>query len=142
MGRWRTREDVALADCALEIEGADPADVFATAAAALADLMADPATVGRGLIRNVVLEAGGLDRLLFDWLDELIYLKDHDGAIFPEAEVTITGQGPVRLAARLAGGPIEAGRTERRADPKAPTLHRLAVEPGPTGWRAHVVIDI
>ena len=142
MGEWRTLEDVALADCALEIEGRDLADVLATAAAALAALMVDPATVTRVVAREVALEAPRADRLLFDWLAELIYWKDRDGVVFPDAEVRVSGAGPFRLEARLRGGAIDPPRTHLRADPKAPTFHLLEVAPRGDGWQARVVIDI
>ena len=44
MGRYEFLEEVALADCAVDVEGNDLDDLFATAAAALADVMVDPAT--------------------------------------------------------------------------------------------------
>ncbi|MBI5628013.1 MAG: archease, partial [Candidatus Rokubacteria bacterium] len=37
---------------------------------------------------------------------------------------------------------IDPERTALRADPKAVTFHRVAVEETGTGWRARVVIDI
>ena len=45
MGRWKVLEEIALADCALEIEGKDLADLFETAAGALAHLMVEPTTL-------------------------------------------------------------------------------------------------
>jgi hypothetical protein len=47
VGRYAVPDDVALADCALEIEGEDDSDLFGTAAVARAELMVEPATVGR-----------------------------------------------------------------------------------------------
>jgi SHS2 domain-containing protein len=143
MGGYRVLEEVALADCALEIEAADLNDLFATAARALAEVMVDPDTVELVAEHAVTLEAPTRDLLLFDWLGELIFLKDRDGMVFPVADVLVEGDGPFRLAARIRGGRIDPARTERRADPKAVTFHQLAVEPAPGGgWRARVVIDI
>ena len=135
-------EEVAVADCAIEVAGADRADVFATAAAALADLMVDPSTVARDVHCEVSLDAPELGRLLFDWLAELIYLKDADRTVFPDATVEISGEAPVRLRARLCGGVIAPPRTQRRADAKAPTFHLLEVAPDSGGWHARFVIDI
>jgi SHS2 domain-containing protein len=142
MGRYAFLEDVALADCAFEVEGADLDDLFATAARALAEVMVDPASLGAAVEREVVLEAGELDLLLYDWLSELIFLKDRDGAVFPVAEVSVGGTGPFRLRARLCGGVIEPGRTALGADPKAVTLHQFRLEREEGGWRARVIVDI
>jgi SHS2 domain-containing protein len=142
MGAYRVLEEIALADCALEIEAADLDDLFATAARALAEVMVDPATLGGAAAHAIEIEAPARDLLLFDWLGELIFRKDRDGEVFPTADVRVEGSGPFRLAARVRGGRIDPERTELRADPKAVTFHRLAVEPAPGGWRARVVLDI
>src|SRR5262245_32056353 len=57
MGRYVVREDVAVADCALEIEGRDLDDLFETAARAVAELMVDPATVPTAVRREIALSS-------------------------------------------------------------------------------------
>ncbi len=142
MGDWRTLDDVAIADCALEIRGTNLEDLFTTAAHALADVMADPGTVPRTVEREVTVEAASLDLLLFDWLGELITLKDSEGLVFPEARVRVTPGPPWRVRADLVGGRLDAEPCARRADPKAVTFYRFAVEQEAGEWRARVVIDI
>lgn len=104
--------------------------------------MVDPATLRITVERAVRIEAPKLDLLLYDWLSELIYLKDRDRQIFPAAKVAIAGEGPFTLDATVQGGIIDAERTALGADPKAVTFHRFAVERTAEGWRARVVIDI
>ena len=145
MGRYEVLEDMAVADCALEIEGRDLDDLFETAAGALAELMVDPPTVELSVERRIVLSADTVDLLLYDWLSELIYRKDRDQEVFPQTEVRVRGDGPIRLEADLRGGVIDRARTVLRADPKAVTFHRFEVTPlesGDGGWRARLVIDI
>lgn len=142
MGRWRALDDVALADCALEVEGEDLGDLFQTAARAMAEVMVDPATVPLTVERHLRLTAPSLDLLLFDFLSELIALKDSEQAVFTRAEVQVDQAEPCRLTAWLAGGRIDPERTGRRADAKAVTLHRFALEPRGPGWWARVVVDI
>ena len=142
MGRYEILEEMALADCAMQIEGADPGDLFETAARALTELMVDPETIGTAVTRTITLTAPGLDLLLYDWLSELIYRKDRDREVFPETRVRVTGTGPCRLEAEVRGDVIDRGRTGLRADAKAVTLHQFAVTPVDGGWRARVVIDV
>lgn len=142
MGHYTFLEDVALADCAVEIEGKSLDDLFETAAAAIARLMVDPATLAITVDRRIELEAAERDLLLHDWLSEMIFLKDRDALVFPHATVRVTGEGPYRLAALVRGGLIDPPRTALRADPKAVTFHQFALEPVEGGWRARVVIDI
>jgi SHS2 domain-containing protein len=142
VGRHEILETVAIADCAMQIEGDDLDDLFATAATAVAELMVDPFTVPLTVERRVTLTAPALDLLMHDWLSELIYLKDSERLVFPVTSVTVRPEPPCRLVARMSGGAIDRESTGLRADPKAVTLHQLAVEPGARGWRARVVIDI
>jgi SHS2 domain-containing protein len=142
MGHWRIDESLALADCAFEIEARTLPDLFATAARALSDLMVDPATVTPSIERTVTLTAPTLELLLFDFLSELIFLKDSEQLVFPEAAVDIARRPVPRLTARLRGAPLDSPHAALRADPKAVTLHRLAVFPVDHGWQARAVIDI
>jgi SHS2 domain-containing protein len=142
MGRYVVLEDVAVADCALEIEGRDLDDLFETVARAVAELMVDPATIAPTARREIALTAPALDLLLFDWIAELIFLKDAEQLVVTGTSVRVHPGPPCRLDARLIGGPIDRARTLLRADAKAPTFHRLGLEPHGDGWRARVVIDI
>lgn len=142
MGHYRFIEHMALADCAIEIEGVDLNDLFATAATALAALMVDPATVPMTIERRVTLEAEERDLLLYDWLAELILRKDRDREIFPSADVQVSVGPRCTLAAHIRGAAIDVERMELRNDAKAVTLHAFILEPHAGGWRAQVVIDI
>jgi len=142
MGRYVVLENVAVADCALEIEGRDLNDLFETVARAVSELMVDPATIVTTVRREITLAAPGLDLLLFDWIAELIFLKDSEQLILTETSVEVAAETPCHLVARVAGGRIDRERTLLRADAKAPTFHRFSVERKESGWRACVVIDI
>ncbi|MBI4587831.1 MAG: archease [Candidatus Rokubacteria bacterium] len=142
MGRYEFLEEVALADCAVEVEANDLDDLFATAAAALAEVMVDPATVPTTVERTITLTAPQLDLLLYDWLSELIYRKDRDREIFTRADVRVSGSGPFHLTAAVHGGVIDSELTALRADAKAVTFHQFAVERKDGAWRARIVIDI
>jgi SHS2 domain-containing protein len=142
MGHYHFVEEMALADCAIDLEGADLADLFETAARALAELMVDPATVPTIAKRTIRLEAAALDLLLYDWLSELIFLKDRDAEVYTRSCVEIDGAGPFRLVASVEGGLLDPAHADLRADPKAVTFHQFALERSAGGWRARVVIDI
>lgn len=142
MGRHEFLEGVAIADCAMAVEGDDLDDLFAAAARGLTDVMVDPATVAPVEERTVALTAPSLDLLLYDWLSELIFLKDSEQMVFPDVEAHVSEGSPCRLQARLRGGRIDRARTGLRADAKAVTFHQFALERQATGWRARVIIDI
>jgi SHS2 domain-containing protein len=141
MGHYTFVEEIALADCAIDVEGADLPDLFETAALALADVMVDPASVRTTVRRRIALDADEPDLLLYDWLSELIFRKDRDAEVYTRTKVDIDGNGPFRLAAEVEGGhldPANAGsaRTRRRS------LSASSRSSADGGWRARIVIDI
>jgi len=92
MGRYLFLEEVALADCALDLEARELHDLFETSASALAEVMVDPATVEPAVERILILKAPRLDFLLHDWLSELIYRKRRDREVFTRAKVWMSGR--------------------------------------------------
>ena len=139
---YRYLDDVALADIAFEAEGDTLAFLFEACALATTAVMADPATVRPAEMRRVELGAETLEALLYDWLAEIIWLKDAEGLLFSRFLVEVGAGAPSRLAATLWGERIAAGGASLRADVKAVTYHLFAVERTDGGWRARVVLDI
>jgi SHS2 domain-containing protein len=133
---------MAIADRAVEVWGATLEDLFATSARALAELMADPATLGEPARHMVEAAADSPELLLFDFLSEILFLKDRDRVILAAAEVHLQGESPWRLAATLTGGTVDPERTRRGIDVKAVTLHELVVEKCAEGWHGQFVLDL
>jgi SHS2 domain-containing protein len=131
----------ALAGCSTDLSAPSLAGVFEAAARALAEATVDPATVPESIAQHIVLVAPTPGHLLFDWLSELIYLRDRDGEVYVRTSVQVTGAGPYRLAARLHGGRIVPGRTVQRADVRGVAVHPFTLEPGDGGWHARFFLD-
>lgn len=135
-------EDIALSDLAFEASGATPEEMFVAAAQALTGAMVDPRHVRPRIERRIALSADSVDRLLFDWLSELVYLKDADGLLFNRFEVVLEGNPPVRLRAKVRGDRIDPKRQDLHMDVKAVTFHMFDVSEGEGRWTARVVLDI
>ncbi len=135
--------DVALADIAFEARGATAEEAIAEAGRALIDMLAEPKTVEPKKEYNVELEAKSLDLLLYDFLSEIIYLKDTEVAVFHDLTLRVSGEGPYKIEATLRGEPIDRERHELRNDAKAVTMHLFELTEQKDGsWKAVVVIDI
>src|SRR6476620_8534082 len=101
MGRFVLREDIAIADSAIEVWGDSLADLLETSSRALAELMVDPGSIAENQNRPVVLAVDSEELLLFDWISEILFLKDRDRLIFPRAEVRVGDGRPLQLEATL-----------------------------------------
>jgi SHS2 domain-containing protein len=122
------------AEVELVIDAARPAEVFAEAALAFAELAGAGADVEDRAVREVRLEAHDRASLLVDWLEELIYLADTDGFVPLHADVQLDGE---RLEARLEGA---VGAVDPLV--KAATYHGLAFAERDGRWEARVVLDV
>jgi len=143
MGRYRFLDDVAIADVAFEAWGKTEADLFEACALATFEAMVELDQVRPSREINIQLEDESLERLLFGWLAELVFLKDAEAMFFSRFQVEVgLKDGNYVLNATVAGEVIDPGRHSMRSDVKAPTLHLFEVQPADGGWRAHVVLDV
>ncbi len=133
--------DVALADIAYEAEATSVNGLFAACALALSDVMVDPKTLRPRVTKTIALTSEDLDRLLYDFLTELIIIKDVDSLLFRDVKVDVDPDGKT-LAATLRGEPIDRKRHNLRNDVKAVTMHMFGVSHERNDWKATVVLDI
>jgi len=131
--------DVALADIAFEADAASLNGLFESSGRALSDIMVDRRTLQVRVKKTVSLEAGDDDRLLYDFLTELIVLKDVDSLLFKGFRVAVSGN---TLSASLEGEKIDRDRHRLRNDVKAVTMHMFGVRHEGPRWKATVVLDI
>ena len=141
---YRFIDDIATADVAFEASGANLEEVFTAAAEALlAVTVADHQTVRDSLRRTVTLEAESAEMLLFDFLQEFVFLKDRDQALLRVDRIDIMpGKEGYQLEAKLAGEQLDYDRHDLVVDVKAVTMHQFQLAPAPGGWQARVVLDI
>jgi SHS2 domain-containing protein len=127
------------ADVAVAATGADLGETFAAVADGLAAAMCDeiPETGERF---TVTLRAEGLEALLFDYLDQLIYERDVRGVlpVANEASVRET-EGEWVAEASARGVPLADVRAR---DVKAVTYSEMQVTETDDGWKAYVVLDV
>ena len=115
-------------------------DLYAEAAAALAEVCYDRSAVAATSQRS--LEAAGDDRetLLVRWLQEVYLLLESE--LWLVAAVTRVELDDDGLRAVVVGEPFDADRHTLHTEIKAITYHGLAVEKHDTQWRATVVVDV
>lgn len=131
------------ADAKFEAFGATLEEAFGNAALAVASVMWDWHRVARRT--SIPVEASGPDRerLLLDFLEEVLYLLDTRGFLLAGVEnvaIRETEDG-WRLSADFLGD-ADPGRYEIAGEVKAVTLNDMRVESGPGRASVQVVIDL
>lgn len=132
--------DIALADVAFEADSASLRGLFEASGRALSDIMVDRRTLRSRVVRRFQLQAEDTDRLLYDFLTELIVLKDVDSLLFKGFRIEMLGDSS--LLATVEGERIARKRHRLRNDVKAVTMHMFGIRREGKRWKAVVVLDI
>jgi SHS2 domain-containing protein len=137
-------EEFGTADIAFEATGRDLAELFRDAADATTNVMIDNIEAIQPCeTRQIEISNDKVDMLLFDLLQELIFLKDAERLLLRMREVQIGERDENYFVKATAEGELlDAERHHQRADVKAVTLHDFSVERMEGGWKARVLLDI
>jgi len=141
---YRYLEEIGTADIAFEATGRDLPELLRDAADATMNVMIDNIDAIQSVEkRQIELSNDMLDMLLFDFLQELIFLKDAERLLLRLREVEIAERDQnYFLRATAEGEVLDAVRHHQRADVKAVTLHDFSVEQIDGEWKARVLLDI
>ena len=141
---YKFLEEIGTADIAFEAVARDLPELFKEAADATTNVMIDNLdAIQPRETRHIKLSNDQIDMLLFDFLQELIYLKDAERLLLRVREAQLQQKDQKYfLNAKAAGEPLDATRHHQRADVKAVTLHDFSVEKENSGWKARVLLDI
>lgn len=132
------------ADVLFEAYGTSESELFHNAALALEEVQVRTDSITPKTEWIITKENDKLDMLLFDFLQELIYLKDAEQLLFSTFKVHIEKQkdGKYHLDAHCTGEKIDPKKHKLDVDAKAITLHQFEVKKEKEHWKARVLVDI
>jgi SHS2 domain-containing protein len=126
------------ADIGVRAYGNDLAEAFGNAAYGLFSIITDLRNVRRSEVRVVDIRAESPEDLLYDWLNQLIYLFDTEGVLFKACVIRdFDGKS---LKAECWGEKTDLSRHQIKMSVKAATYHRLRVDPDKN--QVEVIFDI
>ncbi len=135
-------DDIATADVAVESRGDTLEELFTASAMATFEVMVDTGGVQPEIRKILHLENSEIDGLLFDWLAEIIYLKDAEFMLFGRYDIKITKKTNYQLDAEIRGEKINQSKHDLRCDVKAITFHLFEVYEKNGKWISRFVLDI
>lgn len=117
-------------------------EVFENAALAMFGIMTDTSLVAREEIRKIEVRSEDEVSLLYDWLDELLFLHDTEFILFSKFNVKIdeTVDG-FKLRGTAAGERIKE-KHEKRDEVKAVTFHLMEITSEDGLMKARVILDL
>ena len=118
--------------------GKSLAEAFANAAYGLFSLIVEPNKVKKKESRKVTVQAQDAESLLFNWINELIYIFEVERLLFKSFDITeFTGQS---LEATCWGEKYDPSRHQLRTGVKSATYHMLKVDGEKN--RVQVIFDV
>ena len=137
-------ENIAIADIAFEAFGKNLNELFENSAFAVAEIIADSKKIKPKFQKTIKLKANSIENLLYDFLSELIYLKDAEGIVFCKFKIKIIEKDKeFFLNAKIVGQKISAINPQfLRNDAKAITMHMFSVKKIKQKWVARIVVDV
>ncbi|MFH0890295.1 MAG: archease [Candidatus Aenigmatarchaeota archaeon] len=141
---YRFIEGLSLADVAFEAEGKTLEELFESAALATMNVMVKDLTkIELKKRRKITVSAKEIDKLLFNFLQEIIYVKDAELLIFGKYKIRIRERGDLySLVCSAFGEKRDMEKHELVVDVKAVTYHMFEVKKEKDKWKARVILDI
>ncbi len=128
------------ADIGIIVHAESLQSLFETAGEALFHIITDLKKVRPNIERDIEVKAKPLERLMVDWLSDLLYLYDVENLLFKEFKVEIICEGS--LKAKVRGEIYQEGVHIIKTGVKAVTYHQIEVCKENSGWRAKVILDL
>jgi SHS2 domain-containing protein len=128
------------ADIGLIVYGENLKTLFENAGEAFFHLITDLKKVRRRVEKRIEIRGEDLERLMVDWLSELLYLHDVENLLFKGFKVESVGEGG--LKARVKGEPFQEGVHVIKTGVKAVTYHQIEVRKENGRWRAQIIFDL
>ena len=128
------------ADMGLIVYGEDLKSLFENAGEAFFHLITDLRKVKRRIERRIHIEGESLERLMVDWLNELLYLHDVENLLFKAFKIESVGEDGLRGIVK--GERFQEGIHVIKTEVKAVTYHQIEVQQKNGGWRAQIILDL
>ena len=126
------------ADTGVVARGDTLAEAFANAACGLFSILTDIARVHESESRTVMVTGLDLENLLFNWINELIYIFDVDHMLFRRFDITDMTERT--LKATCYGEKYNPDVHELKLGVKSATFHMLTVDRERN--RVQVILDV
>jgi len=139
--KFKFLENIATADVAFEAYGKTLEEAFSNAALAMFEVQTDIEKVKPSISKDIKIESENKESLLFDWLSELIYLRDIENMFFSKFEIKIEKNDKFKLTGKIYGEKI-GEKHELRTEVKGVSYQLMKIEEKPNEFKVRVILDV
>jgi SHS2 domain-containing protein len=144
MKKYEFRSDIAISDSAFYAYGKDYAELIKNACLAVIETMVDIEKIEEKIEKQITVKADSMEKLLYNVMEEVVYLKDAKQLVFHSFEVKDLKDKPpnCKVVVIMKGEKIDRKKHEAHADVKAVTYLDYGIQKTKEGYRASVTLDI
>ena len=136
-------KELTRADEEIHAIGKNIEELFEKTALALTEIMVNTKTLGTKKKKSITITAQNEEDLLFQFLEEIITLKDSEQLLFKnfKCQVANLKSGVSKLTCTSTGDTINE-KQELRTDIKGITRHEYKLKKTKKGWETTIVVDV
>nr|QNO55761.1 protein archease [Methanosarcinales archaeon ANME-1 ERB7] len=127
-------------DVGFEVYGDTLEELYANAAIAMYSLMTDIDEIEADVERAIELKAEDFQSLMFDWLDELIFLFDSESLVMKKFDIAVN-ENNFSICGNCKGGKYDPSTHVSGIIIKAVTYNMMQIKKNEI-WKARVVLDV
>lgn len=141
MKKWQVKEDKNIADVMIEIFGKNEKELFQNLLTGFASIITNPKKLKEKEKFSFKMTAFTFEELVFNFVEELIYLKDTKAVIFKKGKFVFKKDTKFNLEAVLWGEKISEA-LPIKIDIKAITRHKFEVKKEKNKLKVIIVFDV
>lgn len=141
MEEFQLLEEIATGEMSLVARGDSLERLFRATAKGLFETMVDTEVVRPDLGKELLLSAESIDRLLYQWLSELLLLRDRENLYFSLFEVQIERGPQHRVQGVAVGELIDPARHLIRNEIRAVRPHPCQIIREGDAWQVNLLFD-
>lgn len=127
-------------DVGFETYGDTLEELFANAAIATYSFMTDVDAIEEEVEREVAIKSEDLYSLMFDWLDEMIFLFESESLVMKKFDIDVDSSN-FSIIGMCRGGKFDPAKHESGIIIKAVTYNMMEIKKN-EAWHARVVLDV
>ena len=115
-------------DAFIEVTASSLTEAFKVAGDSVVDTILDNSKIEEKEERNIVVMGKDLNYLLYNWLEDLIYLIITEGFAIRKLNITLEKNEKYTILAQIFGEDIDIKKHGFKVEIKSPTFHEMEIK--------------
>ena len=115
-------------DAFIEVTASSLTEAFKVAGDSVVDTILDNSKIEEKKERNIVVKGKDLNYLLYNWLEDLIYLIITEGFAIKKLNITVEKNEEYAISAQIFGEDIDIKQHGFKVEIKSPTFHEMDIK--------------